>query len=137
MAAFRLFLRDRHRLAVLLVALALAMKALVPAGMMLGTAPGATVLTVLVCADSQGGSYEKQIVIPHSGKAQGTGESGKKAETCPWSGLGSASLAGADATLLALALAFVLALGFRDPAAPLLRAHRHLRPPLRGPPATA
>lgn len=137
MAAVRLFLHDRHRWAVLLVAIALAMKALVPAGMMVVAGPGAKVLTVLVCADAQGGSYEKQIVVPHSGKSQGAGEGGKKSEACPWSALGAAALSSADAALLALALAFILALGFRPAGPAPIRGHRHLRPPLRGPPATA
>lgn len=135
MAAFRLFLRDRHRLAVLLVVIALAMKALVPTGMMLGAAPGTKVLTVLVCADAQGGSYEKQIVVPHSGKAQD--DEGKKSASCPWSALGTAALSGADATLQALALAFIMVLGFRPAGPPPIRGHQRLRPPLRGPPATA
>lgn len=134
MGALRHFLRDHRRLAVLLVALALAMKALMPAGLMLGQMPGTTVLTVMVCADSQGGSYSKRIVVPHSGKSADEAAPGKD---CPYSALSMASLAGADTALLAAVLAFILALGFA--AAPPLRVRRvlHLRPPLRGPPATA
>lgn len=136
MAAFRLFLRDCQHLALLLVAIALAMKALMPAGMMLGHAPGTKVLTVLVCADAQGGAYAKQIVVPHTGKSQSGEESGKKSQSCPWSALGMATLSGADAVLLALAFAFILTLGLRD-ARPPQRRREYLRPPLRGPPATA
>ncbi len=48
-----------------------------------------------------------------------------------------ASLAGADALLLAAALAFILALGFAPATAPRPRRAVWLRPPLRGPPLTA
>lgn len=132
MAAFRLFLRDHRRFAVLLVALALAMKALMPAGYMVA-ADGAQVLTITICADAQGGSYTKQIVVPHSGKHAAPAEQAKDA--CPYSALSMAMLGGADATLLALV--FILALGFV--AAPRLRLEQtlRLRPPLRGPPAIA
>lgn len=109
MSTLRLFLRDHRRFAALLVAMALAMKALMPAGMMIGAAPGTKVLTVIVCADSQGGSYLKQIVVPHSGKSQG--ETSKTSDSCPWSALGMASLSGVDAALLALALALLPARG--------------------------
>lgn len=134
MAAFRLFLHDHRRFAVLLMALALAMKALMPAGYMVA-ADGAQVLTITICADAQGGSYTKQIVVPHSGKHAAPAEQAKDA--CPYSALSMATLGGADATLLALALVFILALGFV--AAPRLRLEQtlRLRPPLRGPPATA
>lgn len=134
MEAFRLFLRDRRHFAAVLVALALAMKALMPAGYMVAP-DGAKVLTITICADSQGGSYTKQIIVPHSGKHAAPTEQAKDA--CPYSALSMATLGGADPVLLALALAFILALGFA--AAPPLRLGRtpRLRPPLRGPPATA
>jgi hypothetical protein len=53
MELLRAFFRDHRRLAALLVALALCVKALVPAGYM----PGAhgKVLTVEICADASGG----------------------------------------------------------------------------------
>lgn len=127
-------LTHRHRLlALLLVVLALAVKAAVPAGYMIGQ--HGAVLTVEICADASGGTVTKQIVIPQSGTpADGKSAHDKAPATCPYAALGLASLAGADGMLLALALAFILALGFAT-APPLpLRRISFLRPPLRGPP---
>lgn len=127
----------RHRLvALLLVVFALAVKAAVPAGYMVGQ--HGTVLTVQICADASGGTVSKQIVIPQSGApADGKSAHDKAPATCPYAALGFAALTGADAVLLALALAFIVALGFT--AAPPVPLHRisFLRPPLRGPPALA
>ncbi len=134
MGALRLFLRDRRRFAVLLLACALVMKALMPAGYMIA-GDGAKVLTITICADSQGGSYTKQIVVPHSGKQAAPADQAK--DSCPYSALSMATLGGADPLLLALVLAFILALGFAT--APPLRLGQalRLRPPLRGPPVPA
>lgn len=127
----------RHRaLAILMVAAALCLKALVPAGYMLEA--GHKVLTVAICQDSAGQSVTHQIVVPMKGSP--AGEAAKHAEAgkaCAWSSLGMASLAGADALLLAAALAFILTLGFAPIAAPRPRRALWLRPPLRGPPLTA
>jgi hypothetical protein len=132
MGMVRAFFRDHRRLAALLIALALAMKALVPGGYMLG-AQG-KVLTVRICADASGAALSKQIVLPTSGKA---GAHGKAEGSCPYAALGMAGLTGADAALLAVALAFVLALGFAAVAEPPAARAAFLRPPLRGPPARA
>jgi hypothetical protein len=130
--ALRSFLRDHRRLAACLIALALAMKALVPAGYMLGAT--AHVLTVEVCADSQGKHLTQLIVVPGESTPA---DHAKSDGPCAWSALGIAALGGADLALLALALAFILLLGFAPTApAPRSRAH-HLRPPLRGPPSLA
>lgn len=123
----------RHRaLAIVLVLATLCMKAIVPTGFMIGQ--NSKVLTVQICDDAFGNHAVKQIAIPmkdggsESGSKQGKGE-------CPFTSLSMASMSGADPALLALALAFILALGF----APTRTAHServfHLRPPLRGPPA--
>ena len=128
-------LAHRHRLlALLLVVLALAIKAAVPAGYMLHQ--NGTVLTVEICADASGGTVTRQIVLPQSGApADSKAGHDKSPATCPYAALSHAALAGADAVLLALALTFILALGFTPaPALPLRRA-TFLRPPLRGPPA--
>lgn len=129
MHALRALLHRHRLLALLLVVCALAIKAAVPAGYMLGQQ--GKVLTVEICADASGGTVTKQMVVPTSGKHD-TGA--KASETCPYAALGFAALTGTDAVLLALALAFILALGFLPaPAAPLRRLSRVL-PPLRGPP---
>jgi hypothetical protein len=131
----RLFLRDHRRFAALLVALALAMKALVPSGYMIGG--DVRVITISICADSIESRYTKQILVPQSGKADHAKDGlAKDGQACPFSALSMASLAGADPVLLALALAFILTLGFYAAFAPHRRRTAHLRPPLRGPPAT-
>lgn len=134
MQLLRAFLMRHRALAALVVAAALCIKALVPAGYMIGT--GARVLTVEICADAQGGHVTKQILLPGNGKpAQGQGEHSKSEGTCAFSALSFASLGGADPALLVLALLFILTLGFTPIAAPRHARLAHLRPPLRGPPA--
>lgn len=131
-----LFLHQRW-LAALVVAAALAMKALIPAGYMVGN-EGSRVLTIQICADSLGQKISRQIIVPMAAHLPGgKAHDGKaKAESpCAFSALGHAALGGADPVQLAAALLFVLALGFAPlvPAAP--RRLAFLRPPLRGPPA--
>lgn len=110
------------------------MKALVPAGFMVGT--GDRVLTVKICADAMGTMQTQQIVIPGNGGQGGNkSDHGKANGTCPFSALSFASLGGADPALLALALVFILALGFLPSTAPRTEQRSYLRPPLRGPPA--
>lgn len=123
----------RHRaLAIVLVLATLCMKALVPTGFMIGQ--NAKVLTVQICDDAFGNHAVKQIAIPmkdggsESGSKQGKGE-------CPFTSLSMASMSGADPALLALALAFILALGFVPTRTACPEHVFHLRPPLRGPPA--
>ena len=135
MLHLRTFLGNHRRLAFLLVALALAMKAMVPAGYMVNVQ--ARVLTVLVCADASDGGHAKQIAIPVDEKSDGGRDNGKIDHACPYSALAMASLHGADALLLGFALAFILALAFAPTQFPRLGTARHLRPPLRGPPTLA
>jgi hypothetical protein len=133
--AIRAFFRTNRRLALGLIALALVIKALVPAGYMLaGPLSGGThVLTVAICGDVSGGPTTREIAVPSDGKQ----DHAKAEGTCAWGVLGMAALGGADGALLGLALAFILALGLA-PARPAARPQRsYLRPPLRGPPAFA
>lgn len=131
MPLLRAFLLTHRRLAALLLALALCMKVALPAGTMIGDAK---VFTIQICADASGARLTKQIVVPHSGDEDGTG---KSAGDCPYAGLAMPGLAGADTPLLALALAFILALGFAPVRPATSRRIPHVRPPLRGPPALA
>jgi hypothetical protein len=133
--SLRSFLRANRRIAALMVALALAMKALVPAGYMI--AQQATVLTVTICADGQGKRIIHEITVPKkAGHHDDAGDQGK-GNTCSWSSLATGALGGTAPELLAAALAFILALCFL-PAAPLAaRPASRLRPPLRAPPALA
>jgi hypothetical protein len=135
MQQLRTFASQYRSLAALLLACALAMKALVPAGYM--ASPGAQLLSVSICADASGGAETRQIAIQMKGDpALSGGEHGKAAGPCAFSALAMASLAGADAPVLALALAlaFVLAAGLIAATPPPASARLHLRPPLRGPP---
>jgi hypothetical protein len=134
MGNLRAFIRDHRRLAALLVALALCIRALMPAGYMLER--DARTVTVQICTDGISGEHTRQIVIHQQGGKpdKGAADHAKADGTCPWSGLALAALGGADAVLLALALAFVLALGFAPVAATRAVQSPFLRPPLRGPP---
>lgn len=126
-------LLQRHRaLALLVVLAALCMKIVVPTGYMIGQ--NSKVLTIQLCHDGLGEVITKQLVIPMKGEPGDSSGKQGKAE-CPFASLSMASMTGADPALLALALAFILALGF----APTRTSHpervSYLRPPLRGPPA--
>jgi hypothetical protein len=131
MGQARIFFRGHRQLAMLLIACALIIKALVPSGFMIGQ--HATVLTVEICADTLGAKVTRQVVVPHSG--DNAGDHADKTGVCPFSGLAMAALPGADALLLAVALAFILALGFAPPRRVALRRLAYAHPPLRGPPA--
>jgi hypothetical protein len=136
MGTLRAILRDYRRLAFVLVALSLMVKALVPAGFMLSQQ--GKVLTVLVCADTQGRQLTRQIVIPHSGEeGDAGGEHRDTGGVCAFSSLATGSLANTDMALLAIALVFILALGFAQVRPLRLERILHLRPPLRGPPVLA
>jgi len=124
----------RHRFVALVAAcLALALRAALPAGIMLET--GARTISVSICADATGKDATRAIVIP------GTPQQGKHAPDshggCAFSVLSMAATGGADAVLLALAFAFLCAIGVAPAPAWLARHARGLRPPLRGPPAHA
>ena len=123
----------RHRaLALLVVIAALCMKALVPTGFMIGQ--NSKVLTVQICNDTFGNHAVKQLIIPmKDGSSESGGKQGKG--ECPFSSLSMASMTGIDPALLALALAFILALGFAPVQTAQSKRVFHLRPPLRGPPA--
>ncbi|MFM5917138.1 MAG: DUF2946 family protein [Novosphingobium sp.] len=134
MNQLRAFIRERTWLALGLVMATLVMKALVPGGYML--ASQGKVITVQLCDDTGGGHLTEQMVIPlKPGTGQGTADHSKSA--CPYSSLTYASLGGTDPLLLAIALAFIVALGFLPLPPRLLALGTHLRPPLRGPPLLA
>jgi hypothetical protein len=135
MSSLRAFLCRHARATLALLALALAMKALLPVGTMLAPA-GERLFTVTICAGASGAPRQITIAVPLS-KEAGTKEHGAaadKQQPCAFAGLGKAALGGADPLLLAAAIAFVLLLGLAPTRAPLRRAPAFLRPPLRGPP---
>lgn len=132
MTVMRALLMRHRALALLMVMAALCMKIVVPTGFMIGQ--NSKVLTVEICADAFGGHTVKQLVIPMKDGGSDSGSKQGKSE-CPFASLSMGSMSGADPALLALALAFILALGFAPARITLPKRVLHLRPPLRGPPA--
>lgn len=125
--SIRRLVQSHRWLAAALVALALLVRAWVPAGYM--PDHRARVLTMEICADSLGQRITRSITLP--GRDDGTA---RVKNHCDYGVMADAAMGGADGFLLAAALAFILALGFLPrPALPLRRA-RAIRPPLRGPP---
>ena len=133
MRGIRTLLRRHRALAALALACVLAVRLLMPSGFML--APGAKVLTVVICTGVVGEHQTAQLVIPQN--EQKPGHDASKNDPCPYSGLSMASTAAADVPVLAAALAFIFALGFAAVAAIPCQRAPHLRPPLRGPPVFA
>ena len=157
MGNLRIFLHARHLLAAGLIALALAMKVVIPAGYMLNQAGAGPLL--MVCPKANPGfNLEQQQPAPaahhghhaahHTGHAShnmsampdmahddGDAHQAHKSDnTCPYSVMPMASLSGADGVQLAIALGFILALGFASVTVLRLVPIPYLRPPLRGPP---
>lgn len=134
MSSLRALIRDHRRLALFVAMLALCVKFVVPQGYMLS--PTTKFLTVQLCFDGVE-HRTTTLAIPmdggkHHGERNGSGEADGK---CAFTALGMGALGGADAALLVVALAFILALGFA-PSRPVRRGWiAYLRPPLRGPPA--
>lgn len=116
-----------------LLALALMMKIVMPAGFMPTVSNGQIVVSI--CSGT--GPMTMVMTIPglEHGKSEGDGHQGKAEPPCAFSGLSTPSLAAADPILLAAAILFVLALGMVPLALPASTAPPYLRPPLRGPPA--
>jgi hypothetical protein len=138
MFRLRALIRDHARLTLVLLVLALAVKAAVPAGFMV-SASGDRFLTVTICSDTRGTTEQVQIALPGKPDAGGGDYpgAGGKATHCAFAGLGHPALGGADPLLLAAAAAFILLIGMAPfPALPR-RDHPFLRPQLRGPPAAA
>lgn len=115
------------------LALALLIKIIMPAGFMPTASNGQIVVSI--CSGT--GPMTMVMTIPglEHGKTDDGGHKGKAEQPCAFSGLSAPSLAGADPILLAAAILFVLVLGTRPLALPASIAPPYLRPPLRGPPA--
>ncbi|MBB4857654.1 hypothetical protein HNO88_000965 [Novosphingobium chloroacetimidivorans] len=135
MRALRQTLLQHRSLALWLIALALAMKALVPGGFMLREESQA--ITIAICGDASGAHLTRQIVVPQRETPQERAAQHTKSAACPFSALDMAGTPGADPVLLGLALAFILAVGLAPRAVLRLPTRAYLRPPLRGPPLEA
>jgi hypothetical protein len=128
--ALRAFL-NRHLLAAAaLIALALAMRMLVPSGLMPMTEKGRIV--VGLCSSS---GPETMVIEIRKDKGDASHD-GEADAPCAFSALGSPALAGADPVLLAIAVVFAMLLVARAVVL-LVAAPLRLRPRLRGPPITA
>lgn len=131
----RAFSAKHRHLAMVLLALALLMKAAIPAGYMVTTAKD-MVLSVTVCTDGMGPQQTVDIVIPaKNGQNSQRGADNGKSGHCAFSGLGKTALGGADPVLLALAFAFILVLGLAPVRRLPFRRIANLLPPQCGPPA--
>ena len=136
-----------HRaLAVLICVVALAVKLLVPAGYMIGDAGGRTVMILcpgaaMPAAVTAATATATATAMDHGAMAtHAAGEDAGKAHgmaepPCAFAGLAAPALAAADPLLLAIAIAYGLAVALRPVRVAPRAAAPHLRPPLRGPPA--
>ena len=119
-----------------MLACALAMKILMPAGFMPvvsggrvtieicgGIAPAQTVMAPMMAMTMPGMAH-------HSGKS----DHQEREMPCAFSGLTAPSLAAVDPVLLAIAIAFIVGLVRHVRTAVPIATQAYLRPPLRGPP---
>jgi len=120
----RLLLRHHPRFAAAIVAAALLLRLLVPAGFMPSFNGGQ--FRVSICTGM--GPAQMRIALPgkHSDVA---------ASPCAFADLSLPLLGAADPVQLAAALAFIIATALALVVAMPTRRVAHLRPPLRGPPA--
>lgn len=123
----------RHRaLAILLVAIALCLKVTMPAGYMVGH--DTKLLSLQMCDAATGHGATKQVIVPKSNG--GDTESGSAwQDNCAYSSLSVASTAATHPTLLLIAIAFILLLGFAPIRITARERNDHIWPPLRGPPS--
>lgn len=132
----RAFTFQRRTWAMVLVAIALLIRGLIPAGYMV--APSALTLSVQICSGFENEHSTIEIVVPRTGDEHDrSGDHRQKNPPCAFSALSMSSLAGADGLLFAVELAFILITSALLVALPVHRRFAHLRPPLRGPPSFA
>lgn len=137
MTTLRALFRDHRSLALLLMAMALAVRALMPPGMMPGSAPGAGEkrFTIQLCTAGLD-RHTAQIVLPleKPSRPDAPHHDGKTDQHCAFSSLAMGALGGADGPVPVLALRPAPARTFAPAAPAEPMAHPYLRPPLRGPP---
>jgi len=131
---FRSYLMRRRIWAMWLIAAALLVKILVPAGYMPGISSGS--LVIELCS----GLGPEKIVMAIPGMAAHHGQpdhSGKGDIACGFSGHAPAQLSAADPIFVLMAILFIVMTLFRMPITGTVHRARFLRPPLRGPPVIA
>ena len=135
MTPLRQLLRQQRWLALWLVGFALALRIVVPAGYMPVFSGHA--LTIELCSGY--GPVKMTMTVAgmdmsDAGHTSGKQHHDKTDSPCPFSGLTTPALSGADPILLAAAILFIMLLASRRPITQPVRAGSRLRPPLRGPP---
>jgi len=120
-----------RRLTIGLIMAVLAMKMLIPIGFMPTIAGG--MLEVQLCTGQ--GTQTILMEIPGSGGDHSHGDHNKIDVPCAFSGLSAPVLSATDPILLAIAIAFVIAVAFRVAPAQISLRGIYLRPPPQGPPA--
>lgn len=133
MTPLRACLRDRRHFALALILLALTMRLLLPIGFMPDVSAGR--ITIALCTGH--GPATAEIALPSGTNHHDSGQTAKQDMPCPFASGAAHGLGGADPILLAIAIAFVMALGFVATPLPRRAEAAHLRPPSRGPPLTA
>ena len=130
MPALRTLFRNHRHVAALLLAAAMGVRALVPAGYM--PEAGAQMLRITICSSIGGRETSRQIAVPLRGHSEQ-----RRAGPCAFGALTGGALGGADPFELTQAPVFagLPAQFWPERSSPPLTAR--LRPPLRGPPARA
>lgn len=136
MTAMRVLTLQKRSWFIVILALALFVRAVIPAGFMV--APSSLMLSVQICADGVTGPSKVEIEVPLSNGGQSDkSDHVQKSGPCAFSALSMASMAGDHSPLLIVALAAIVATIITHGAPHLQHQTRYLRPPLRGPPSFA
>ncbi|MBW6528516.1 hypothetical protein KZ813_16865 [Sphingomonas sp. RHCKR7] len=134
MAVIRQHLLARGCLAVLLIALTLAMRLVVPGGYAPDVAGGEVRLAVC----TPGGPQVLPVSVPEFRQRGSVSDDvARPSGACAFTALRSAYGSAVDPCLLAAAIAFIIAISIFWVPLGALAESRRLRPPLRGPPLHA
>lgn len=135
MSSLRRLVRDHRLLAGWLFAAALLMRVLVPSGFMpVATADGFRIVVCTGVAVQPEVAAASHAAMPGMTHHDSTPDAPGHDMPCGFAGLSMPSLGATDPVLLALAIAFVLAVVFGAAPPVLVARPTGLRPPLRGPP---
>ncbi len=141
MGSLRFLLRQNALAAWVVIAVALLMKAVVPAGFMPAmTAAGMTVVPCSGMTTVSTPALAMPGMVHHAMPAHPTGQEQAPAKPdapCAFAGLTTPGLGGADMVLPALAFAVLVAAALLFPPIARITRLAFLRPPLRGPPTRA
>ena len=93
MLHLRFLLRSHYRLAMLLVAMALLVKAVVPMGHMVGQSSKA--FTVTICVDGSGEVQSRAITVPMKPGSHDNQDASRSGKACAYSATSMAAMGGA------------------------------------------